>query len=59
MLAAAALVLVATTIPGDGLHPGRAALGIVLLPAFVWPLILATRMPFVPGTGGSVVDQLL
>lgn len=46
----ATLVLVAITIPGDGLHAGRAALGILLLPAFVWPLILAARMPFVPRT---------
>lgn len=50
LAAVATLVLVATTIPGDGLHAGRAALGILLLPAFVWPLILAARMPFVPRT---------
>lgn len=50
LLAVAGLVIVATTIPGDGLAAGRAALGIVLLPAFVWPLILAARLPFVPRT---------
>lgn len=51
LLAVVALVLVATTIPGDGLAAGRAALGILLLPAFVWPLVLAARMPFVPRAG--------
>jgi len=51
VLAAAAVLVAAatmTTIPGDGLATWRAALGIALYPAVIWPLLLAARLPLLP-----------
>lgn len=47
-LGVAAGVGVMATIPGDGLAAWRAALGIAVYPAVVWPLLLAARLALLP-----------
>lgn len=47
-IAVVVAVATMTTIPGDGLAPWRAALGIALYPAVLWPLLLAARLPLLP-----------
>ncbi len=48
VLAAGAALATIGTIPGGGLHPVRATIGIVLYPVLLWPLILAARIPLSP-----------